>query len=75
MNYITYAQRIREMSDDELADCMLSMILTYSHALGVDFDDCTGNTVAAMRYALINQLKRPCDSDDLQVSEAQDGRT
>lgn len=63
MNYITYAQRIREMSDEELADCLLSMIVTYSHALGVDLDDHTDNTVAAMRYALIDQLRLPFDNN------------
>lgn len=63
MNYITYAQRIREMSDEELADCLLSMIVTYSQALGVNLDGHTDNTVAAVRYALINQLRLPCDED------------
>lgn len=63
MNHITYAQRIREMSDEELVDCLLSMIVTYSHAIGVDLDDHTDNTVIALRYALINQLTFPYDGD------------
>lgn len=61
MNCITYAQRIREMSDEELADCLLSMIVTYSQALGVNIDDHPDYTIAAVRYALINQLRLPCD--------------
>lgn len=63
MNHITYAQRIREMSDEELAECFLSMIITYTQALGVDLDDHTDNTVATVRYTLINQLRSPYDED------------
>lgn len=63
-NTITYAQRIREMTDEELADCLLAMIVTYSHALGAGFDDRTDNTMVSIRYALIDQLRLPCDSGD-----------